>query len=52
MNEQRYAEIVEKYLAGKELTPSGKRVIAYGYTAGTCGQRVSSSITTFVVEEK
>ena len=39
---QRFAEAVRKYLAGEKLTCTEERMIAYGYTAATCGQKLSS----------
>jgi hypothetical protein len=37
--DQKFAEAVRKYLAGEKLTPTEERIIAYGYTAATRGQR-------------
>jgi hypothetical protein len=37
--DQKIAEAVRKYLAGEKLTPTEQRIIAYGYTAATRGQR-------------
>ena len=37
--DQKFAEAMRKYLAGEKLTPTEERIIAYGYTAATRGQR-------------
>ena len=41
--DQKFVAVVRKYLAGERLTPTEERIIAYGYTAATCGQRIRSS---------
>ena len=41
--DQKLVAVVRKYLAGERLTPTEERIIAYGYTAGTCGQKIWSS---------
>ena len=35
----RFVAVVRKYLAGEKLTRAEKRMVAYGYTAATYGQR-------------
>jgi len=42
--ERRYQIAVQKYLAGKPLSSAEQAMVAYGYTAGACGQRISPSI--------
>jgi hypothetical protein len=37
--DKKFAEAVRKYLAGEKLTHAEERIIAYGYTAATRGQR-------------
>ncbi len=37
--DQKFVEAVSKYLAGEKLTYTEERIIAYGYTAATRGQR-------------
>jgi hypothetical protein len=37
--DRKFAETIRKYLAGEKLSPTEKRIIAYGYTAATRGQR-------------
>ena len=39
---QRFAGAVQKYLTGEKLTRAEEQMIAYGYTAATCGQRLWS----------
>lgn len=41
--DKKFAEAVRKYLAGETLTRAEERIIAYGYTAATRGQRFLSS---------
>ena len=41
--DQKVAEAVRKYLAGENLSRTEERIIAYGYTAATRGQRFLSS---------
>ncbi len=37
--DRKFVETVRKYLAGEKLSPTEERIIAYGYTAATRGQR-------------
>jgi hypothetical protein len=37
--DQKFAEAVRKYLAGEKLTHTEERIVAYGYTAATRGQK-------------
>ena len=47
--DQKFLEVVLKYLDGQKLTRTEERMIAYGYTAATCGQRVWSGPPKFLV---
>lgn len=40
--ERKFVEAVKKYLDGEKLTRTEERMVAYGYTAATCGQRMWS----------
>jgi membrane protease YdiL (CAAX protease family) len=50
--DQKFAEAVRKYLAGEPLSRTEERIIAYGYTAATRGQRFLSSREDPSVPEK
>ena len=41
--DQKFVAVVRKYLTGERLPHTEERIIAYGYTAATCGQRIWSS---------
>ena len=41
--DRKFVEVVKKYLAGEKLSRTEERIIAYGYTAATRGQRSLSS---------
>ncbi len=41
--DQGFVGAVKKYLDGEKLTRTEERMVAYGYTASTCGQRVWSN---------
>jgi len=47
--DQKLLEVVLKYLDGQKLTRTEERMIAYGYTSATCGQRVWSGPPKFLV---
>jgi len=51
-SDQKFVETVLKYLDGQKLTRTEDRMIAYGYTAATCGQRVWSGSPKLLVRGK
>lgn len=49
--DQGFVEAVKKYLDGEKLTRTEERMVAYGYTASACGQRVWSDPPERLVRE-
>jgi hypothetical protein len=47
--EQKFVEAVRKYLDGEKLTLTEERMVAYGYTAATPGQRMGSDLVNKVL---
>ena len=47
--EQKFVEAVRKYLDGEKLTLTEERMVAYGYTAATPGQRLGSDLVNKVL---
>ena len=47
---QKYASAVDKYLTGEKLTHTEEQMIAYGYTAAACGQRLWSGSPKLLIQ--
>ena len=50
--EQKFVEAVRKYLDGEKLTLAEERMVAYGYTAATPGQRIGSNLVNKVLARR
>jgi hypothetical protein len=47
---QKFVGAVDKYLTGEKLTRTEEQMIAYGYTAAACGQRLWSGSPKLLIQ--